>query len=325
MVPMYQITSGDSIMPRRKLDSFPPPDLSTMAGRIAWLLIHLFGGNMRRMAEAVGVTHSVLSKVVGEQQGPGRRLMESIASHPKVNPDWLFSGEGEPLLAARHPGSGEIWEAPIAHILLSGPPTEQAGLFEATTFPLAGAFYRPTRYLYRAGAGDPIVRMDSEKVAPGDLLLLETEDGLWKADRRILAGALVAIRVVSRDGFDYVLARVGTDFRPVGMPLSPFMRVDASTSESKGDQFEHLLKQGDVRTGRMIEPSDDEDAQSSPRPTASGPTDQDQAQERERAESSDRTPVARSASPPVGPDRTFAAQVNLVDAVIALCVMLIRR
>src|SRR5436190_21351486 len=114
-------------MARRKADPDPPPDLSTPAGRIAWLLTHLFGGNMRRMAEAVGVTHSVLSKVVGGQQGPGRRLLESIASHPKVNPDWLFSGEGEPLLAASHPGTGEIWEAPISHILLSKPPTEQAG------------------------------------------------------------------------------------------------------------------------------------------------------------------------------------------------------
>src|SRR4051794_2903827 len=114
-------------MSRRKPDSYPPPDLTTLAGRIAWLLIHLFGGNMRRMAEAVGVTPSVLSKVVGGQQGPGRRLIEAICSLPKLNPSWLISGEGEPLLAARHPGPGQVWEAPIARVLLSGSPAEHEG------------------------------------------------------------------------------------------------------------------------------------------------------------------------------------------------------
>ncbi len=44
-------------MARHKVDPASPPDLATLAGRIAWLLIHLFGGNMRRMAEAVGLSH----------------------------------------------------------------------------------------------------------------------------------------------------------------------------------------------------------------------------------------------------------------------------
>ncbi len=47
-------------MARHKVDPASPPDLATLAGRIAWLLIHLFGGNMRRMAEAVGLSHCVL-------------------------------------------------------------------------------------------------------------------------------------------------------------------------------------------------------------------------------------------------------------------------
>src|SRR4051794_40511621 len=111
-------------MARRKPSSYPPPDLTTLAGRIAWLLNHLFGGNMRRMAEAAGLSHSVLSKIIGCRQGAGRRTIEAIAAHPRVNPAWLLHGQGEPLLAARQEAPGEGWPVPVSRIILPGPPAK---------------------------------------------------------------------------------------------------------------------------------------------------------------------------------------------------------
>ena len=160
--------------------------------------------------------------------------------------------------------------------------------------------------------------MDFEKVAPGDLLLLDTDERLWKVDRRVLAGGLVAIRVVSRDGFDYTLARVGAGAGGDGLTILPYAGDDPPTAESPDDRPNYTLTNIDLRAGRAIELDEGKDAPPSPRPPASGPTDLGQTQESE-------SPTRPPAAPPVGPDRPLAARTHFVDAVVALCVMLIRR
>src|SRR3954463_7812964 len=134
-------------MARRKIDPAPPTDPETLAGRIAWLLIHLFGGHLRRMAEAVGLSHSVLSKIIGGRQGAGRRTVEAIAAHPRVNPVGLLQrqggpvlagppkGGGEPLLAVRQHAPGEVWPVPVSRVILPGPPASHPELLTGATFP----------------------------------------------------------------------------------------------------------------------------------------------------------------------------------------------
>ena len=299
-------------MPRRKSDSYPRPDLSTPAGRIAWLLIHLFDGNMRRMAEAVGVSHSVVSKVVGGQQAPGRRLMEAIAAHPKVNPGWLLSGEGEPLLADRHPGSADCWEAPVSQYLLPGPPAEHDRLFAGTTFPLAGRFYRPTRYFYRVGGGDPIARADAEKVAPGDLLLLDADAEIWRANRQVLADALVVLHVRGRGGLDYALARIGSDAAGGRLAFDAF-GLDALATPVVGGKPGFTMRVGDERAGRAIELDDT--------PAGSPATGVGEGHSRERPEPKPKSP--RSEARRVA-DRSDMPGALAIKDVVAIMVMLIR-
>jgi len=312
VVLIYQITWGDSTMPRRKSDSFPAPDLSTPAGRITWLLVHLFDGNMRRMAEAVGVTHSIVSKIVGGQQVPGRRLMESIASHPKVNPGWLASGEGEPLLAARHPGPAECWEAPISQYLLPGPPAEHDRLFAGTSFPLAGGFYRPTRYLYRVGGGDPIARADAEKVAPGDLLLLDAGAEIWRANRQVLANALVVLHVRGRGGLDYALARIRSDTASGRLTFDAY-GLDALATPVVGGNPGFKMRDGDVRRGRAIELDDT--------PAGSPATSIGEGYSRDRPEPKPKAP--RPEARRVADRSDMPGALDIKD-VVAISVMLIR-
>src|SRR4051794_24015954 len=108
-------------MPKRKADSVSRPALGPQAARIKRLLEILFSGHQRRMAEETGLSHGLLSEIVNGRKGPGRRVLDAIAGHPKVNPHWLYLGEGEPLLTAHSNEPSGGWSVPIARAILPGP------------------------------------------------------------------------------------------------------------------------------------------------------------------------------------------------------------
>jgi hypothetical protein len=170
-------------MPKKKKGKRPakertnpsPGEQSTPGDRVAWLLKTVWDGNRSEMARAVGCSHSVLVKIAAGQQDAGRRLLMAIASHPKVNPAWLISGQGEPLLVEeRSPSSAEGWPLAISRQLLPGDPSVYRQLLSGEHFPTAGAFYRTTRYWLEVQHGHPIIRAWGEKIESGDLLLVET-------------------------------------------------------------------------------------------------------------------------------------------------------
>lgn len=172
-----------------------PGGESTPAERVAWLLEAVWNGNRSEMARAVGVTHTVLSKIATGKQNPGRRLLEAIATHPKVNPEWLLSGQGDPLLADRPDEPAQGWPVKIATQLLPGPVDQYRHLLSNDALPVAGAFYRPSRYWYRVHMHDPITNAIHCKVAARDLLLMETDPKFWqdhpeRLDRHFCAVAL---------------------------------------------------------------------------------------------------------------------------------------
>ena len=125
------------------------------------------------MARAIGCSHTVITKIAAGLQSPGTRLLSAIAQHPKINPAWLLSGDGEPLLQERPDTPTEGWPLPIARQLLPGAPDEYRSMLSGETFPIAGAFYRETRYWFQVQPGEPALRDSSLKLDIGDLLLLD--------------------------------------------------------------------------------------------------------------------------------------------------------
>jgi hypothetical protein len=109
-----------------------------------------------------------------------------------VNPGWLLGGEGEPLLAEREAVPAAGWPLPIAKQLLPGEPGDNQHLLSGETYPIAGAFYRPTRYWLEIQRSDPIVKEHSRKVDWGDLLLMET-DPSWRKEYRSVDERLCAV------------------------------------------------------------------------------------------------------------------------------------
>jgi hypothetical protein len=81
--------------------------MSPAAERVKWLLNKLWAGHQTRMADDIGVNQSSIGNVIHGRREPGRAMLMSIASVPLVNPAWLLTGEGSPLIlepAALIPG-----------------------------------------------------------------------------------------------------------------------------------------------------------------------------------------------------------------------------
>ena len=123
--------------PRRKAKPVVATAESSAADRIAWLLNEVWSGNRSEMARAVHVTHSALAKIARGEQEPGRRLLQAVASDPRVNAAWLLSGVGDPLFDADQPSTGRDWPMQIALELLPGPVDELRDSLSDEMFPVA--------------------------------------------------------------------------------------------------------------------------------------------------------------------------------------------
>ncbi len=156
-----------------------PSTLTPVAVRVTWLLDHVWDGNRSAMSRDVGCSPSVITKIAAGSQSAGRRLLTAIASHPKVNPTWLLSGSGEPLLADSPEAPDTGWPLSVARQPLLGAPTHGAGLVSGETFPTAGAFYRESRYWLEVQAAEPILRLRRLNLLAKDLLLMETDASYW--------------------------------------------------------------------------------------------------------------------------------------------------
>jgi hypothetical protein len=177
--------------PLRDVHSAPGPK-STVSDRVKWLLVAVWNGNRSEMARAAGVSHSIVTRVVLDQQSPGRRFLQALAAVPKISPAWLLSGEGLPLLAQSEHVPAAGWPVPISTRLLSGSLEQQRHLCLNEFLPVAGQFYSPNRYWFRIGVRDAIVAAPHRNIAAGDLLLLETDSSAWQ-DPSQVGGRLCSI------------------------------------------------------------------------------------------------------------------------------------
>ena len=177
----------------KRTASTVPGEASTIGERVEWLLKVIWDGNRSEMARKVGCSQSVISKVVAGTQGVGGKLLADIAAHPKVNPRWLISGIGEPLLASGEAAAGGL-VLPIARQPLSGEPDEHRDELSEQTFPVPAAYYRRTRYWLAIERGAPVLNDPAEHIDVGDMLLIEAAREWCKhmpnVDRRLCVVSL---------------------------------------------------------------------------------------------------------------------------------------
>ena len=136
--------------------------------RLRLVLERKFDSNQTRLANAMGVSHTLVNLVVRAGQPPTRHLMARVGTIEGVNPRWADTGDGEAFIADTR---GTL---PVSGVLLPGPPAEHPHLMTGERFAVAPAFDRASCYYCRLPQGHPATTVDPWRLLPGDLLLLET-------------------------------------------------------------------------------------------------------------------------------------------------------
>ena len=196
-----------------KPTNYAQQDPGTPAGRIEFLLRVVWSGSQRRMAEDLAVSAALISKVVRGERAPGSKLLDAVANDRRVNRLWVHEGQGEPLRAEHREAPADEFLVPVARIILPGPPGDHAGLLAGPRLPVGAFFYASSRYLLEIQADDAVVRVSELKIAPGDLLLLETDAANWRGDVGILKDRLCAVRGEAGDRRQHLLAKARVDTR----------------------------------------------------------------------------------------------------------------
>jgi hypothetical protein len=171
--------------------------------RVRWLLLNYWNTNRSAMARDLGCSHTAIYKIVHLGWEPGPRILAALKAHPRLNPTWILTGEGEPLVPEKSTGHKVL---PIAEQLLPGLPVDHADLLTPGYFPVAEPHYRPTRYWYRVGRGAAILE-SHEPVVAGDLLLMETSPD-YRAREQEVDDRLCAIRTHEDKTDTVMLGRV---------------------------------------------------------------------------------------------------------------------
>lgn len=219
---------------KRGIDAKTTPGKgSTLRERVVFLLKAVWGGNRSAMASELGFSHTTIVKLVQGEREPGRGLLASLASHPKVNPLWLKEGMGEPLISKEARFSSAVWARPISRDLLSGFGGQIEKLSTGDTFQLA---VDEPSYFFRTAGNEPISLDENEKVMLGDLFLMVPVPEEFHDDPRYFDGRVCAVRRPMGNGSTLLLARVrchleqqGTSWRlsvrlPDAIPPRPIGR-----------------------------------------------------------------------------------------------------
>jgi SOS-response transcriptional repressor LexA len=136
--------------------------------RVIHLAEELWDGNRSRMAADLDQHQPSITRLMAGDQAPSGKLLENLAKHPDVNLEWLFRGEGSPLV--HDPVS-----MPVFKRLLDGSPTDAEDMLVEYRQSLAPRHYRPSRYWLRVQGDEPITGSPEEGVVAGDMILMETD------------------------------------------------------------------------------------------------------------------------------------------------------
>jgi transcriptional regulator with XRE-family HTH domain len=67
------------------------------AKRFRYLLQHLWRWDRSKMARDLGILRGVVTQIARGDTGPAASTMRKLAEDPRVNAEWVMTGEGVPL------------------------------------------------------------------------------------------------------------------------------------------------------------------------------------------------------------------------------------
>lgn len=215
------------------------PKLSTPSDRVRFVLTTVFGDNQSAMSRAVGIAQPVISKVILGRQAPGKRFLQAVADLPKINPAWVFHGEGQPLLATQDIEEKHGWPVPVADGLLPGPPVDHQEMLTTRVEYVPRAIYRDTVYAVEARHCRPVVDDPAERMRAADLVFVDADAGRWQSNLQVLHDRLCAVSVPTESGFVIRMQRVPPDLQDSRRKARRFTDSDTDLAKRKVAKAEY--------------------------------------------------------------------------------------
>jgi transcriptional regulator with XRE-family HTH domain len=74
------------------------PEMDALAERFLYYLDYAYFGSQSIMANHLGCSQAAISSIRHGRSRPGHKTLPKLANQPFVNPTWLMTGRGNPLL-----------------------------------------------------------------------------------------------------------------------------------------------------------------------------------------------------------------------------------
>jgi hypothetical protein len=267
---------------------------------------------LNRLAATINASGAAISRVLGGKAEVGPRLLEALAAHPQINPDWVRFGLGEPLRSAERAGAPpDAQFLPVSGTILPGAPADHRLALSGEHFPVAGFHYRPTRYWLEVTEQVPEKARVAGRLEPEDLVLMETDRQCWRDDPRVLVGRLCGLRRLRGGSPIYILAAIAADFGTGELTYDAFgQKEDSQDWKRRGPRVRP------VDTGDSSEAS----VKAAPIPGGSSANEASTAEPQEAKDTEEATETKASEEAPGGQRKTL----NL-ESVVALPIIVVRR
>jgi hypothetical protein len=208
-------------MTNPKRDEDDRPDTTTARRRLEWMAANLFDGRPSRLAAAIGVSSAAISRVFSKKQEPGPRLLAAAAAEPRINPEWVKYGVGEPLRRQEDRLQVASWDLPVVNQILPSRPSQCPLRTIQTRFGVAPAHFGPERYWLEFATSLVLGPQPPEqytegtpgippRLADGDRVLMEGDPAAWLNDLAILRSRLCAVQFGFAGKVHAFLLRGGT-------------------------------------------------------------------------------------------------------------------
>lgn len=191
-------------MPRKT--RYAGQDLTTLGGRVEFVLRELYHGDQSKMSAETGVSQPQISLVARGERSPGPRFLASLVRDPRINVEWLRMGAGQPFAPEPRMVPAGGLSLPVYRdlsALTSGGVDRRPGLHLTIE-----DLFSPSMCLIEVQAYDPIVNVPEPRIESGDLLVMETDRAAWERNPRSLVARLVVVALRGSDGSDCQIARI---------------------------------------------------------------------------------------------------------------------
>lgn len=182
-------------MGRKRQDREPASDLPPICQRIDWLLRQVWGNVITEMARDLGVSVTVVSRVLAGQQ-PSGQMLAGFAQRG-VNLRWLLTGQGQEMVESGGGASGTL--LPVVTRLLPGKPADHPELVGHFTLPAASPYLLEAAYWLKVTSEMPVVSSATLRIATRDYLLIESAER-WTRRPEAYRGRLIVVRLPEGKG-----------------------------------------------------------------------------------------------------------------------------